>query len=145
MRAGDTYIRAGKHVAADPHLWIIISDPRQDKSHLVAVNATSQRSDKDQSCVIHAGEHSVITKESVILYAGARIVTESQLLAAVSAKLLKLKSATSPALLKKIRDGAAVTNMLPLAAKRTLQSQGIIPQDPPTPPATAAPAPRAKK
>jgi hypothetical protein len=29
MRAGDTFIRSGKHVAADPHLWVVISDPAQ--------------------------------------------------------------------------------------------------------------------
>jgi hypothetical protein len=42
MRAGDTFIRAGRHVNTDPHLWVVISDPSAD-SRLVCVNVTSQR------------------------------------------------------------------------------------------------------
>src|SRR5688572_30204595 len=133
MRAGDTYIRAGRHVAADPHLWVIISDPAKDKSQLVTVNVTSQRIDKDQSCVVQAGEHPVVVKESVVFYAGARVVPESAILAGVSAKLLKLKSAVTAALLKRIRQGAALSDKLPLAAKRLLQAQGIIPATPDLP------------
>jgi hypothetical protein len=129
MNAGDTYIRAGKHVNTDPHLWIVISDPAKDKSRLVAVNVTSQRIDKDQSCVIYAGEHEFITRESVVLFSGARIVPESAILGAVSAALLKFQKRVSAGLLSRIRLAAGKTIHLPLAAKRILQSQDIIPQD----------------
>ena len=64
MIAGDTFLRAGRHVKTDPHLWIVISDPAKDRAYLVAANVTSQRIDKDQSCV----EHDFISRESVVLY-----------------------------------------------------------------------------
>jgi len=136
MRAGDTYIRAGKHVRTDPHLWVVISDP-SGSTNLVSVNFTSQRTDKDQSCVISPGEHPFVTKESVILYSGARVTPESAILAAVHAGAMVLHSRASAKLLAKIRKGAS-TPKLPLQAKRILQAQGIIPLDPP-------PSPPAKK
>jgi hypothetical protein len=133
MRAGDTFIRAGKHVKSDPHLWVVISDPSAS-SNLVAVSFTSQRIDKDQSCVILPGEHPFVTHESVILYAGARVVPESAIFAAVHAGVLKFHSRVSQRLLAKIRKGAAVTSHLLLQAKRILQAQAIIPLDPSKPP-----------
>ena len=129
MRAGDTYIRAGKHIQADPHLWVLISDPKADK-RVVAVNITSQRIDKDQSCFIFPGEHPFVESESVVMYAGARVVLVSAILAGVSAKALKLHSKVSPKLLAKIRAGAAASDKLPLEAKRILQAQGIIASGP---------------
>ncbi|MBI3469610.1 MAG: hypothetical protein HY000_41955 [Planctomycetes bacterium] len=128
MKAGDTYIRAGKHIAADPHLWIIISDPAKDKQ-LVAVNVTSQRTDKDQSCVLYQGEHEFLQKESVIMYSGARVVLESAILSAISSGLLKRKKSISRSVLARVRKGAVGNKNLPLNAKRILQAQGIIPPD----------------
>jgi hypothetical protein len=93
------------------------------------VNFTSQRIDKDQSCVIYPGEHPFVESETVVLYAGARIVPESAILAAVSAGALKLHKVISKKLLARIRGGAARSNQLPLAAKRLLQAQGLIPPD----------------
>jgi len=128
VHAGDTYIRAGKHVKTDPHLWIVISDPSRD-TQLVTVNVTSQRSDKDQSCVLQPGEHEFIGQESVIMYAGARVVPESVLFAALKAGVLVSMSRVSAKVLSKVRAGAIGNDDLPLMAKRMLQAQGIIPDD----------------
>jgi hypothetical protein len=129
VNPGDTYIRAGKHIKADPHLWVIVSDPSND-SQVVAVNFTSQRSDKDQSCVAYPGEHAFIQKESVVLYSEARVVPKSALYSAISAGLLKWQQPVSSPLLAKIRSGACASiKNIPLAAKRMLQSQGILPPD----------------
>lgn len=128
MRAGDTFIRRGKHVDTDPHLWIVISDPEKDRSHLVCVNITSQRIDKDQSCVILPDEHPFVTQESVIQYRGARVVPESGIRSAVEARVLKYHSPVTAALLERIRNGA-ITPHLPLGARRLLQLQGVIPTD----------------
>ena len=123
---GDTFIRAGRHVATDPHLWVIISDPAKDKARLAVVNFTSQRIDKDQSCQINPGEHPFVTRNTVICYDGARIVSESTILAAVSSGTLRLHSAVNGSLLDRIRSGAATTPHLPLGVKRLLQAQQII-------------------
>ena len=93
------------------------------------MNVTSQRIDKDQSCVISPGEHDFIAHESVVLYAGARIVPESAILSAQTAGLLRFHKRVGPSLLERIRAGAARTSYLPLAAKRILQAQKIIPWD----------------
>ncbi len=129
MQAGDTFIRAGKHVKTDPHLWVIISDPAKNSS-VVTVNVTSQHIEKDQSCVIQSGEHSFVTKESVILYPEARVVLKSQILSGIQSGLLKNHNRVSQPLLARIRTGAAKTKDLPLAAKRMLQAQAIIPTPP---------------
>lgn len=129
MEAGDTYIRSGKHVKTDPHLWVVISEPTKDKNHLVTVNITSQRIDKDQSCVVYPGEHEFITRESVVLYSGARIVPEPAILTALSAGLLRKHKRVGNTLLIRIRNGAAKTKFFPLAAKRIMIAQGILPAD----------------
>jgi len=129
MRADDTYIRAGRHVPTDPHLWVIISDPNQDRARLVAVNLTSQRTDKEQTCVIQPGEHAFVKHETVVMYAGARVVSESMLLSAKAAGMLRFPRAVSQALLKRIREGAEKSNRLPIAAKRILIEQGLITEE----------------
>ena len=126
MRAGDTYIRAGKHVPSDPHLWVIISDPAQNRQKLVAVNLTSQRTDKEQTCVIQPGEHPFVTKESVVMYAGATVVSEAMILSAKQAGMLRFPPAVSQGLLQRIRAGAQRSIRLPTAARRVLIDQGLI-------------------
>jgi hypothetical protein len=126
MRAGDTYIRAGKHISTDPHLWVVISDPSKDRSKVVAVNLTSQRTDKEQTCVIQPGEHPFVTHETVVMYAGARVVSESMILSAKQAGMFDFPSPVSPTLLSRIRDGAEKSRRLPTAARRVLIDQGLI-------------------
>lgn len=128
MRPGDTYIRAGNHIKTDPHLWIVISDPSKNTS-LVTVNVTSQGIDKDQACVLNAGEHRFIEHESVIMYAGARLPLESMILEAIRNGMLRKHDQVSNAILGRIQAGAAKSDKLPLGAKRILQAQGIIPHD----------------
>ena len=126
MRAGDTYIRAGRHIKADPHLWVVISDPTKDRGKLVVVNLTKQRTDKEQTCVIQPGEHPFVTEETVIMYRGARIVSEAMILSATQNGMLRLHSAVSKPLLDRIRKGAEDSHMLPTAARRVLIDQGLI-------------------
>ena len=49
MKLGSTYMWHS-------HLWVVISLP-DEIGEVVVVNLTSHRDNKDQSCVIEAGEH----------------------------------------------------------------------------------------
>ncbi len=70
-RLGDTFLLRG----IDDHLIIIISEPGRDPNRIVTANFTSWRADKDQSCIVAAGEHRFVKKRSCLDYRRDKLVT----------------------------------------------------------------------
>ncbi len=66
MQAGDTFYL--QHQAADGHLWVIISDPEQNPARVLFVSMTSYDIDKEDVCLIQAGEHPRVTHKTCINY-----------------------------------------------------------------------------
>jgi hypothetical protein len=113
-----------------PHLWVIVSDPTQDKNKIVIVNVSTWR-DKavifnDPSCIIENGEHSFIKQKSYIVYKEALIVAESALQDGFKGGVLTSWEDCSTQLLEKILTGATVTQHLSNEVIGILQEQGII-------------------
>ncbi|MFS8066787.1 MAG: hypothetical protein ACMG6S_10485 [Byssovorax sp.] len=68
MKIGETYVFRG-------HQHIIITDPEDDDARAVAVvNFTGHEDNKDQTCVVEAGEHPRVTKKTVVAYKYAFIL-----------------------------------------------------------------------
>ena len=128
VKPGDTFYDASGII--DGHLWVVISDPSaypDDK--VLIVNLTSWKSDRDQSCTLEAGEHPFIKHKTCVNYRESRLVDTADLDRAVQRGSLKKREQISPALLDRIRKGAARSEFIPLRNHQLLLQQGLIESD----------------
>jgi len=121
-RLGDTFFLRG----LDKHLIIIISEPGMDANQIVTANFTSWRADKDQSCIVEAGEHRFVKKRSCLEYRSDKLVTLSQYNGFMSSGRLISHDRVSKALLGRILEGAAISPYIPLGNRQILVEQGLI-------------------
>jgi hypothetical protein len=113
-----------------PHLWIIISDPTQNKDKIIIVNVSTWR-DKalifnDPSCILKKGEHSFVKQKSYIYYKEAIITSEVSLEAGFNGGVLTPSEDCSSLLLERILMGAADSQFTPNKVISILQEQGLI-------------------
>lgn len=121
MNPGDTFKIAGRI-----HLWIVISDPSQDRDSVVTVNMTDATTCPDQTCVIHPGEHTYVRKETCIFYGMAKIVSDQSLELQLSQGRLKLHDPVDSTLLQRIRDGCIMSKQTPQIVKDILKNQRLV-------------------
>lgn len=100
MNLGDTFYQ--------DHLWVVSSLPTDDGS-IVILNFTSWRSGCDENCIIEPGEHSFVHNKTVIAYERAIVLDVQQQKTVVS--LCPSRDAVSPVLLKRIQEGALVSDL----------------------------------
>lgn len=104
MRAGDAFFL--KSVAADKHLWVIISDPERHPDQVLFVSMTSYDVTKEDVCLIDRGEHPFVTHKTCIDYAKARHATSAQLESLLTAKqIIRATSVTVDLLERFLRGG----------------------------------------
>ncbi len=127
MRAGDTILINESGTTYDSHLWMVISDPNQGDRCLI-VNFTSWRVDKDQACVVEAGEHPYIKHKTCVEFKGAKLVATAKLEECLRSGALAPHEPLSANLLAKIR--AAVSNSrIRLDFAQLLIDQGLASLD----------------
>jgi len=122
MNEGDTFRRS-----VGSHLWVVVSDPRQDPIQVAIVSLTTLRRFSDHSCLLQAGEHSFIKHETCLMYSEARIVTESSLEGELSRGQIQLLSPVTKPILDRIRHGAAISDRIPLNVRELLRKQRLFP------------------
>ncbi len=92
------------------HLWIVVEVTSGGDA--VIFNVTTERSDSDTTCRLKAGEHPFIVHDSVVAYNRGQLIAQ-----AVFAQLQKagylIQPPASPALVKKIRNGARQSPFTP--------------------------------
>ena len=125
MNAGDTLIVAIPGTSLDSHLWIVISDPEADPAHVVIVNMTSWRSDKDQACVLDVGDHPYVSKKTCVNYSDAKIHPSDDLARLLTCGKIQSHAACSASLLSRIRNSIADSRMK-MGVVELLVSQGVI-------------------
>ena len=76
MRLGDTFLNLNP--GSPEHLWIVITDP-EVLPFMVIVNLTSYRFGCDDTCRVVAGEHSFVSRDSVVAFERAQLLTPQQL------------------------------------------------------------------
>ncbi len=115
------------------HLWIVISDPRQDEEQIVIVNFTTLDESagphdpyNDRSCLIQAGEHPFVQKLTCVDYGGVQITRTSHLQNRYERGELRLDIPVSPELLARIRKGAEESEHLLPLAHDILRAQGLV-------------------
>ena len=114
MQAGDTVIMLnlsdGNPV---PHLWFVITDP-DPATHLCAmVSLTTLKNDKDQTVVLHPGEHPFIMRTSTIYFSGAIVVDVRVIETRIAEGKVRSHARCSPKLLKLLQEGVAVSPFTP--------------------------------
>src|SRR5262245_36827970 len=124
MEAGFTFLIARKEV--DDHLWVIASDPKADPGQVLIVSLTTARSYKEQVCIIEGGEHPWVRHRTCVNYEDSKVVSLDKLYTLKDSGLLQLQEPLTPSLLRRIRDGAAVSRRIPLDNRQVLIDQGLI-------------------
>lgn len=115
LRAGDTFQFANR--ALESHLWIIISDPENHPPDRVLIaNLTSWRSDKEGVCVLRRGDHPFVKKKTVVNYRASKLARGA----------LVPRHRVRAEVLQRIREGAALSRMIPLENLQLLKDQGLV-------------------
>ena len=124
MKAGDTFRPADRSV--DIHLWVVISDPDQDPSRVLIVSLTTFKPPKESVCLLDVGDPPFIKHLTCVAYNLANAPSLAQLERARDAGDLIPDVPVSESVLRRIREGAALSKRLAIDHGELLDSQGLI-------------------
>jgi len=123
MNTGDVFRFIG---IADIHVWMIISDPVKDPSHVLMVNFTSWGPHEDQACIFECGEHPFIKHRTCVNYPRAKVVTDHTLELLKKANKLELLDPLPTEVLQRIRNEALESVRLSLEIAQILIDQELV-------------------
>jgi hypothetical protein len=121
---GDTFTFASVRVGR--HLHIIISDPAKDPHQIVTANFTTCPPQVDKSCVVSRKDHSFLRHQSYVWYGQNRLLSLALFESSLNSGALILNDPVSQELLKRILNGASVTQHIPIKNLEILQAQGLL-------------------
>ena len=124
MQAGDTFYL--QHQAADGHLWVIISDPEQDAERVLFASMTSHNVDKEDVCLIQAGEHPRVMHQTCINYQLIRHSSLANLDQLRAKGMIRPQPPVAPDLLRRIRQGAARSRRIAFEHIELLDDQNLL-------------------
>lgn len=104
----------------------ILSDPSSGYFTFVLVNLTTFKEGCDESCILRHGDHEFITHDTYIAYARAQMLKEDQAKRMNESGEIAMREPLKPAILRKIREGTAITSSLAQGIKHVLKCQKII-------------------
>jgi len=124
FNAGDTFRPADRKI--DIHLWVVISDPLQDPAHILIVSMTTYKPYKESACLLRSGEHRAISHDTCIAYDLAKVTSSAKLEEARDKGLLSPDVPVSEEVLRRIREGAALSRKMAIEHFELLESQGLV-------------------
>jgi hypothetical protein len=124
MKAGETFYLPDK--SADGHLWIVISDPSKDPDRVLLVSMTSYDADKEDVCLIDAGEHPRVKHKTCICYKPARATSLVNLDRLRDSGYLQMQEPVSADLLQRIRRGVALSRRIELEHLELMEEQDLL-------------------
>ena len=124
MNAGDTFRPANPSI--DIHLWVIISDPDLDDSRILIVSLTTFKPKKEAVCLLDVGDHPFIRHSTCVAYNLAKAPSLAQLEKARDLGALIPDVPVSAEVLRRIREGAALSTKLAIEFGDLLDRQGLI-------------------
>jgi hypothetical protein len=89
---------------ATAHLWVIATDPDSD-GKFVIVSFTSLKGSKDQTVILHSGEHPFLKWSTCVAYVLAEFLTIDELKRRLDAGQAKLRENLSSEVLALVRAG----------------------------------------
>jgi hypothetical protein len=124
MQAGDTFYLPDK--SADGHLWIVVSDPEKDPGRVLIASMTSHDPDKEDVCLIHAGEHPRVKHKTCICYRPMKQTTLVNLERLRHSGILDMNVPVGQEILQRIRKGAALSRVIDFEHLEILDEQGLL-------------------
>jgi len=125
MDIGDVYLVTDRRI--DDHAKVVISDPSLNPNQVVWVNFTGAEGEyRDHSCILEIGDHPWIMKRTCISYKDAMFVKEADIDSLVAKGKIRKLDEVSDAVLRKIHEGAEITDELPGKYQRVLVEQNLI-------------------
>lgn len=112
--AGDSFILRGRGERS-PHLWVLLWGPSGSAEAFLAVSFTTLEPYKDQTCVIHPGEHPFVQHPTCVMYSDTRRITREKLETAFATRAAVPQEPVSPALLTRLRAGLFASRYSPHA------------------------------
>ena len=119
--AGTCLLLSKPNRYAIEHLWIVVTEPDGNPQQVVMVNLTSERAGSDSTVTLSPGDHSFITKKTVVNYSDARLVETGNLIALVALNREAKKDDCNAALLARIQQGMLVSEFTPNKIKSYCQ------------------------
>lgn len=123
IREGDTF-HAPLPPNNQPHLFVVISDPRQDDSRVVLVPLMTIDGDdetQDLSCCLKVGDHPFVQHPTYVNFRCAARPSAETIL-----ERAKRGKPVSTELLVRIREAAGKSDFLPLECRDILERQGLV-------------------
>ena len=124
MKAGDTFYLPDP--SADGHLWVIISDPEKDADRVLFVSMTSYDVDKEDVCLIQAGEHPRVTHTTCIHYKLTRHSSLEILDRLRDTGYLRVQPPVSEDVLRRIRRGASLSKRIDFEYIELMGEQDLL-------------------
>ncbi len=112
---GDTFL-AGETEDDEPHLWVVITPPKDDE--VITVSVTTQRRHSETLVKLKDGDHPFIRHDSVVAYAYSRIRTVEDIEAAITAGTAKRREPMSKEIVDRIRAGLLDSDFTPNGVRR---------------------------
>jgi hypothetical protein len=122
--AGDAFRPANRNI--DIHLWVIVSDPDQDRARVLIVSLTTYKPHKEPACLLKAGDHPAVKHDTCIAYDLAKVTTVARLEEARDRGLLHEDAPVSDDVLKRIREGSALSKRIAIEHVELLEAQGLV-------------------
>jgi len=127
MQAGDTFLLLDvlTHVH---HLYVILSDPNQSQEQIYCAMVSTRGDGKEESCILHAGEHPFVKHDSVMVYKMPPAVLESlaQLNLWKEKGLLKFRHSVASDVLERIHQGYVQSRYCTDRVYQLLARQGLV-------------------
>ncbi len=123
VEIGDAFLLRRKGI--DDHLWVVISLPQVDRDNVIMVNLTSHAANKDQSCIAGPADHPWIQHQSCVSYRDAKCVSEEKLDNLRDSGELIPQDHASDEFIRKLLDGANITNAMPGKCLEILRQQDL--------------------
>ena len=107
--------------ASDPdakHLFVVVTNRCDGGFHLlISVSSVKPNRIYDPTCLLEAGEHPFLDRQSYVFYAMPRQLGHAGMIKCVSTGLYVPKDSCTQAVLEKIRNGITASAMTPRWAK----------------------------
>jgi hypothetical protein len=102
ISAGNTFLYDLKRDPA--HLWVIATDPDEENRFLI-VSLTSLKGSKDQTVILHGGDHEFIKWSTCVAYAQSDLMSAERLQELIACGNAKMHADMKPSCTTLILDG----------------------------------------
>jgi hypothetical protein len=122
MKLGDAFLMSVPPNFDREHLFFVISDPAKHGGSFIIVNITGDEFRAGRECVLVAGDHPWIRKQSFVTFTDAMEITpdRAQNIDALMGTTIKAQPPLKPETLTKVVEAAKTSKAIPVGLKKYL-------------------------